>query len=83
MHIPRSICSTCNLEMTTAKQGVTVEMLMADGSGYYKIMADRVECPDCGAGVLAGVPREAIAEHYMERSAGVKADVQAHFAGEN
>lgn len=83
MHIPRAICSTCNLEMTTAKQGVIVEMLMADGTGYYKVSADKLECPNCGRNVITGFARLAMAEHWQPVYADIKADVQAHFAGEN
>ena len=32
----------------------------------YKVwMGDRWECPDCGANIVVGVGREAVAEHYQ------------------
>ena len=82
MHIPRAVCTTCEVEMTTHKQGVTAEALLADGSGYYKIRVDKLRCPSCGIEILTGFARGPIAEHYETGYAAVIADTRFHFAGE-
>lgn len=70
-HIPRVICSRCSKEMTNrgsevieavttfGRQGVT------PAQPYYKIMADRYQCVDCGVEVYAGMPAQPISEHFQ------------------
>jgi len=80
MHIPKAICETCDMEFVIAKNGVIVEMLMADGSPYYKAVGDRWQCPSCKISIVTGLAP--IAEHWEPSYDNHKADVHAHFAGE-
>ena len=72
-HPPSAICASCNVPMVTQKTGVGLECLAAWGS-YFKVRADRLECPSCGCQVYCGFgfPTE---HHHPEYSA-VTTDVQ-------
>jgi len=51
--------------MTVAKNGVTVEEVLEDGSPYKLWDADCWRCPQCGVVVFTGFGREPLAEHWQ------------------
>jgi F0F1-type ATP synthase beta subunit len=59
------VCVPCGTFMRVAKNGVTVEEQMEDGSPYKLWDADKYKCPACGHEVMSGFGREPLAEHYQ------------------
>lgn len=48
MHIPRSFCGNCNMEMIIKVTGLCIETLTKNDVPYYKIYCDMFVCPMCG-----------------------------------
>ena len=83
------ICVKCEKEMMPAKVGVLVEehrkatLGRTSGSGVewlpYKIWtADVLECPECGAQILAGFPDRPVAHHHEDNYAEEQKKVEYH-----
>jgi hypothetical protein len=77
-HIPQTICAEDGVEMVVSKTGALLEMNATWGS-YYKIYAERYECPDCGREVYLPADR-VLMEHWHDDYADLNAEVQIDFA---
>lgn len=51
--------------MHVARNGVTVEELLAEGSAYKLWDADLYQCADCGNQVITGFGRQPLAESWQ------------------
>ena len=59
-------CVKCQTYFAVEKNGVFVTETFDDGVTPYKVWrADLLQCPDCGAQLVTGFPREPYSEHFM------------------
>jgi len=78
MHIPRSICNDCSLEMRIEKNSLIVEMMSPD-EGLYKISGDLYKCPCCGYEIMTSFASQPLAEHWESTYAAIPVDLRAEF----
>lgn len=74
MYIPKIACDDCGIEMEPVTNGVVVEVCMAHGVTYYKIEADRWQCPWCKRKVVTGFAHIPVAEHRNPKYETIHAD---------
>lgn len=79
MFIPKVACG-CGRAMKCEKNGVVVEAHSSFGP-YYKVEADRYECPACGTQVITGFASQVLAEHFQPSFKTIKADVIVKLEG--
>lgn len=81
------ICVKCEKEVMPAKIGVTVEEHRKEEQSRglpplwaaYKIWtADVLQCPECGAQILAGFPDRPVAHHHEENYAEEQKKMEFH-----
>lgn len=56
-----TVCAKCNRQMRPVTNGVTFIELDSTGEPYKLYMGDLVECQDCGARMIVGVPLQPLA----------------------
>ena len=71
----------CGRFMRCAKNSVTVEELVDDGSGYKLWDADLWECPDCGHQIIAGFGKAPLAYHWQPTYAEQRARLAPIYPG--
>ena len=77
-HIPRALHEPCNIEMVVKNVGVRIEMMLDGGEPYYKVMADRLQCPKCQQTILM-LARAHLAEQWEPSYDSYPTGIRGHF----
>jgi hypothetical protein len=64
--MPKLICAKCQIALRTVHVGAVCVEMFGQPPRPYKVWAcDALQCPSCGATVLAGFPDWPLAEHWQ------------------
>lgn len=61
-----TVCYKCQRQMRPVKNGIAF-IEMAGDEPYKLYMGDLVECQDCGAQMIVGIPPAPLAEHWQPK----------------